>query len=71
MSNQRSGKYHKAALSDGSSDMRLYNFFKDCKELLEESNDDASGYFETLMDELSAGRSLPSSRRDISRLLGI
>ena len=72
MSNQRSGKTHKAAANDGTQEMKLRNFFRGCKELLEaDGNDDAAFYFEQIMEEINNGRQLPSEKRDIARLLGL
>jgi len=69
---QRAGKTHRAAMSDSLSDMKLRNFFRDCKELLEANNeDDAAFYFEQCMEELNAGKSLPSDKREVARLLGL
>lgn len=70
--NQRMGKTHKAAANDGLGEMKLRNFFRTCKELLEENGDtDAAYYFEQIVDEINSGKSLPNDRREISRLLGI
>lgn len=71
MSNQRAGKTHRAAMSDGMAEMKLRNFFRDCKEILESSDEDAAFYFEQIMDELNAGKSLPTEKRDVARLLGV
>ena len=72
MSNQRSGKWKPAALSDGASEMRLRDFFRHCMEATAANGDeDSSFYFEQIVDHLNAGRSLPSNRRDIENLLGL
>ena len=72
MSNQRAGKTHRAAANDGMQEMKLRNFFRSCKEILEDNNqDDAAFYFEQIMDEINDGKSLPVDRRDIERLLGV
>lgn len=72
MSNQRPGKTHKAALSDGTQDMKLRNFFRDAQEvLIEAGQDDAAFYFEQIVDHFNTGKSLPTSRKEVSRLLGI
>lgn len=72
MSNQRAGKTHRAAASDSTQEMKLRNFFRTCKEVLEaEGQDDAAYYFEQIMEEINSGKTLPSDRREISRMLGI
>lgn len=69
---QRPGKTHKAAMGSDARDMALYNFFKTAREILEkEGNEDAAFYFEQMQDHLKEGKSLPSERREIQRLLGI
>lgn len=69
MSNQRSGKTHRAALGDGMQDMKLRNFFRTCAELIED--EDAAYYFEQVVDHLNSGGSLPSEKSEISRILGL
>ena len=72
MSNQRGGKRKKASLDSGLSQMKLRNFFRDCKELLEENGEeDAAFYFEQVMDEINEGRSLPGDKRTVSKVLGL
>ena len=72
MSNQRGGKWKKASLDSGLSQMKLRNFFRDCKELLEENGEeDAAFYFEQIMDEINAGRTLPGDKRNVSKVLGL
>lgn len=72
MSNQRSGKTHRAALSDGMQDMKIRNFFRDAKELLEEAGEeDAAFYFEQVVEHINSGKSLPSTRKEVSRILGV
>jgi hypothetical protein len=72
MSNQRKGNWKPAAMDNGMQAMKLRNFFRDCKELLEEDgNEDAAFYFEQIMEVLNEGKSLPADRRDVSRLLGL
>jgi len=52
--------------------MKLRNFFRDCKELLEENGEeDAAFYFEQVMDEINEGRSLPGDKRNVSKVLGL
>ena len=51
--------------------MKLRNFFRDCKEILESADEDAAFYFEQIMDELNAGKSLPTDKREVARLLGV
>lgn len=72
MSNQRRGNWKKASLDSGLSQMKLRNFFRDCKELLEENGEeDAAFYFEQIMDEINEGRSLPGDKRMVSKVLGL
>ena len=72
MSNQRGGKWKKASLDSGLSQMKLRNFFRDCKELLEENGEeDAAFYFEQIMDEINEGRNLPGDKRNVSKVLGL
>ena len=72
MSNQRGGKWKKASLDSGLSQMKLRNFFRDCKELLEENGEeDAAFYFEQIMDEINEGRTLPGDNRNVSKVLGL
>ena len=72
MSNQRAGKTHRAAATDSTQEMKLRNFFRSCKEILEDNDEtDAAFYFEQIMDEINNGRALPADRREIERLLGV
>ena len=72
MNNQRGGKWKKASLDSGLSQMKLRNFFRDCKELLEENGEeDAAFYFEQIMDEINEGRTLPGDKRNVSKVLGL
>ena len=72
MSNQRGGKWKKASLDSGLSQMKLRNFFRDCKELLEENGEeDAAFYFEQIMDEINEGQTLPGDKRNVSKVLGL
>jgi len=70
--NQRAGKTYRAAASDGLADMKLKNFFRGAKEMLEEAGyDDAAFYFEQCEDHIVNGKSLPYERKDIARVLGL
>lgn len=72
MSNQRAGKTHRAAATDSLREMNLRNFFRDCKEILEQHDQhDSAFYFEQIVDEINRGKPLPTSRREIERLLGV
>lgn len=69
---QRPGKTYKAAASDNLHDMKLKNFFRECKNILNNANQpDAAFYFEQLEDHMMSGEPLPSEPKYISRLLGI
>lgn len=72
LSNQRPGKTHKAAASDSGQDMKMRNFFRTCKTLLNNGGyADAAFYFEQIQDLYDEGKSLPTEPKDISRLLGL
>lgn len=69
---QRPGKTHKAAMGSDLHDMKLYTFCKTAKEVLEqEGNDDGALLFELIEDHLASGKSLPTSYKEVSRLLGV
>ena len=71
MSNQRPGKWKSATLRD-SSGMHTVNFFKYAKQLLEEyGHEDAAFYFEQVEEHLRGGQGLPSSEREIGKVLGV
>jgi len=57
MSNQRSGKWKPAAMSDGMQDMKLRNFFRTAANVLE-SEPDAAFYFEQVMEHITKGGSI-------------
>lgn len=70
--NQRSGKTHRAALGDGTQEMKLRNFFRDAQHILEEAGEhDAAFYFEQMVDHINEGGSLPTTRKEVSRILGV
>lgn len=70
--NQRAGKTHRAAASDGLGDMKMRNFFRTCAELLNDNGqEDVAYYFEQIVDEINKGKPLPAERKEISRLLGL
>ena len=52
--------------------MQLRNFFRTCKQLLEDTgNDDASFYFEQVEEHISNGGSIyTDDKQSISRILG-
>ena len=71
MSNQRSGKWKSATLRDGSG-MQTVTFFKNAKNVLQEmGHDDAAFYFEQVEEHLRGGNGLPSSEREIGKVLGV
>lgn len=57
MSNQRVGKWKPAAMSDGTSDMKLRNFFRTATKVLEDEPDCAF-YFEQIMEHINGGGSI-------------
>lgn len=70
--NQRAGKTHRAAASDGMADMKLRNFFRDAAGILERSGHvDCSFFFEQCADHITSGKSLPSESREIERVFGL
>jgi hypothetical protein len=73
MSNQRTGKTHKAALGDGMQDMKMKIFFAHCSDILEEGGqEDAAFYFEQIVEHIISGKALPSdNRKEIARILGV
>ena len=73
MSNQRAGKTHRASLGDGMSDMKLRNFFRTSKKLLEANgNEDAAFYFEQVEEHISNGGAIfTDDRQTIGRILGV
>lgn len=69
---QRAGKSHRAALGDGMQDMKIRNFFKDAAEVLEQcGEEDAAFFFEQVTDYINSGKSLPTSRAEVARALGV
>lgn len=71
MSNQRMAKTHKAAASDGMSEMKLRIFFRKAAELVEQDSD-AQFYFEQIVDHINSGGNLNTDDpKAISRILGL
>ena len=71
MSNQRSGKTHKAAANDGMQDMKLRNFFRTAAQLMEDESD-AQFYFEQLVEHINAGGNVMSDDpTTVRRILGV
>ena len=71
MSNQRAGKTHRAALGDGSSDMKLRNFFRTCAELMEDESD-AQFYFEQIVEHINSGGSIMvDAQTSVAKILGV
>ena len=69
MSNQRPGKWKTATLRDGSG-MQTVTFFKTARKLLEEyGHEDAAYYFEQVEEHLRGGKGLPSSEKEIGKVL--
>jgi len=71
MSNQRSGKWKPAAMTDNDPNgMRLVEFFKEAKEVLERhGHEDAAFYFEQCEDWLREGKTL--SCKPAGHILGV
>ena len=71
MSNQRAGKTHRAAASDGLGEMKLRNFFRTCVRVVEEESD-AQFYFEQLVDHINNGGNISTDDPvAIRRILGV
>jgi len=71
MSNQRSGKTHKAAANDGMQDMKLRNFFRTAAQLMEDESD-AQFYFEQIVEHMNAGGNVMSDDpTTVRRILGV
>ena len=71
MSNQRRGSWKPASMSHGDS-MRTVTFFKYAKKMLEEyGHEDAAYYFEQVEEHLREGKGLPSSEKEIGKVLGV
>ena len=71
MSNQRPGKWKTATLRDRSG-MQTETFFKTARKHLEEyRHEDAAFYFEQVEEHLRGGKGLPSSEKEIGKVLGV
>jgi len=72
MSNQRPGKMKPAAMSSGVKDLNVRNFFRGAREILEDyGHDDAAFYFGQIEEVLNEGKTLPSTKSEIARMLGV
>lgn len=70
--NQRAGKTHRAALGDNMADMNLRNFFRTAARVLDNAGDDeASFYFNQVVEHLNEGKPLPQSVSETARVLGL
>lgn len=70
--NQRPGKTHKAALGDSNQLIRLKNFFKICRDVLEaEGLEDPAYYFEQIYEHLADGGEVSNDKKEVSRILGL
>lgn len=71
MSNQRRGNWKPAALDDGSSDMKLRNFFRTCATVVGDDTD-AQFYFEQIVEHINNGGTLGSDDpTTVRRILGV
>lgn len=71
MSNQRSGKTHRAAASDGMNDMKIRNFFRTAASVLKD-NSDAQFYFEQVVDHINNGGNIMTDDPvAVRRILGV
>ena len=68
---QRPGKITASAYDD-TSDMKLRNFFKTCAQVLkDDESDEGAFYFNQIVDHINEGKSLPTDRASITRMLGM
>lgn len=71
MSNQRPGKTHKAAASDGMAEMKLRNFFRTAAKVVGEDTE-AQFYFEQIVDHINQGGNIMTDDPvAIRRILGV
>ena len=71
MSNQRTGKTHRAAANDGLQDMKLRNFFRSAAKVVGDDTD-AQFYFEQLVDHINnSGNIMTDDPTAIRRILGV
>lgn len=71
MSNQRPGKTHRAAASDGMSEMKLRNFFRTAAAVVGDDTD-AQFYFEQLVDHINNGGNIMTDDPvAVRRILGV
>ena len=69
---QRPGKYQKAVKAPVTNDMTLVMFVRHAKEALESAGyEDPAFYFEQIEDWIRAGKSIPSSRKEVEKVLGL
>lgn len=71
MSNQRVGKTHKAAASDGLAEMKLRNFFRTAASVVGDDTD-AQFYFEQIVEHINGGGSvMTDDPTAVRRILGV
>lgn len=71
MTNQRRGNWKPAAMGDGSSDMKLRDFFLTCAQVVGEDTD-AQFYFEQLVEHINSGGSIMTDDPTaVRRILGV
>lgn len=71
MSNQRTGKTHRAAANDGMQDMKLRNFFRLAAKVVGDDTD-AQFYFEQIVDHINnGGNIMTDDPTAIRRILGV
>lgn len=69
--NQRSGRKHPAALVE-SNDRQYLEFMRTARDELEKAGEtDAQFYFDQVVTWIIEGKRLPTSERDVSRVLGL
>jgi len=71
MSNQRPGRTHRATAGDNRG-MGTMAFFKQAAIALNEAGyEDPAFYFEQVVDHLRSGGSLPTTQREVEKVLGL
>ena len=71
MSNQRTGKTHRAAANDNMQDMKLRNFFRTAAQVVGDDTD-AQFYFEQIVDHMNSGGNVMSDDPvTVRRILGV
>jgi hypothetical protein len=69
---QRTAKTHKAAIGEDTSINKFKRFIELCSEVTSESEiDEASFYFDQILDYIKDGNDLPQDKKTVARVLGL